>query len=79
MPELLRTLAACWFVLALISIAFVRRKRAMVEAEQEFEFEKLLNVREGIRHKSFWLLLFMDVCSMFTFLYVSSVFKTMAI
>ena len=53
MPELLRTLAACWFVLALISIAFVRRKRAMVEAEQEFEFEKLLNVREGIRHKSF--------------------------
>jgi len=51
----------------------------MVEAEQEFEFEKLLNVREGIRHKSFWLLLFMDVCSMFTFLYVSSVFKTMAI
>lgn len=39
----------------------------------------MLSFGEGMKHHQFHLLLFMDMCSIFTFLYLTNVYKTMGI
>ena len=38
----------------------------------------MLTLGEGVKHYKFQMLFAMDVCSIFTFMYMASVYKTMA-
>lgn len=80
MPTLFYTMAGCWTVLAIISVLLVRRNPNLSapQGKASADISEMLTLSEGIRHRQFQKLLVMDVCSIFTFMYMSSVYKTMA-
>ena len=73
-------MAACWAVLGAIAVVLVRRNPSLKSEQLKTaqDFSDMLTLSEGIRHPQFQMLFVMDVCSIFTFMYMSSVYKTMA-
>lgn len=77
-PRFFGVMAACWALLAFIALLLVR-KNPDLQAQNSSDHRNMLTATEGVQTSQFWKLFAMDVSSIFAFMYMSSVYKTMAI
>ena len=75
-PQLLYTLAVCWAGLALVAVVLVRRNPEFVQSFSQLTYDQL-SFKQGLQCQMFWVVITMDLFSMFALLYMASVFKTM--
>lgn len=80
-PTFFFWLAVCWACLGLFSTLVIKTNPDLLKSEDitADEFERMLTVKEALRTGHFWKLICMDFFSIQTFLYMSSVYKTMAL
>jgi MFS transporter, OFA family, oxalate/formate antiporter len=79
-PLLLYVLAGTWAILAIPAVLLIRNKPNSNVAQTVTAItNEELTFGEGIKEHQLHLLLAMDMCSVFTFIYMASVYKTIGI